>query len=169
MSQTATITVTENKDADESTRTKGSSSSSKKHRGRLQSIQAYDTSSVYVDKNGKERHRVKSTIKKREGRWYENPKHATGTTLRIARLTGNFRKALDENRRRIRPVADVKSVSMTVGAAEAYTLIADALFNTQIAAQGEICHNHRTGKTSQLTGNTVDRSWNARGFFLHSK
>jgi hypothetical protein len=163
MSQTATITVTDTavpaSDADTKPKKKVGSA-----RGRLATVPVYDGSLVIKNKDGKEIHRKKKTVQKWQRKWYN--RNTTGVTMKLARVTRNFRGALDQNRQVLKPVAEVHTVAMTRGAAEANLLVMDNLYNVLLGRQGEMCHNHRNGYTGQLTCDIVTRSYNAQGIYL---
>jgi len=163
MSQTATITTTTDPvaPADAETKSKKKVGSA---RGRLAQVPVYDGSLVIKGKDGKEIHRKKKTVQKWQRKWYN--RNTTGVTMKLARVTRNFRGALEQNQEVLKPIAEVKNVAMTRGAAEANLLVMDNMYNVLLGRQGEMCHNHRNGYTGQLTCDIVTRSYNAQGIYL---
>ena len=170
MSQTTTATVTASAAVDNNNVEGVDESKSKKKsalRGRLALVPVYDGSRVIENKKGKEIHRTGRTIQKWAIKHYR--RNPTGATLKLARVTNNFRGALEGNRKTLEPLVKLNNVAMTRGAAEANLIVMDELFNAQLARQAEMCHNYRTNHTSQLTCDIVTRSYNTRGFYLRNK
>lgn len=163
MSETATITATVVPSTEATTGAKSKKGAAAALRGRLAPVPVYDGARVIKGKNGKDIHWAGKTIQKRSSKHYK--RNPTGVTLKLARVTKNYRGALDKNREALKPLLQLTNVAMTRGAAEANLIVMDELFNSQLALQSEMCHNYRTGHTSQLTCDIVNRSYNARGIY----
>lgn len=153
MSQTATVVeTTENKE--KKTRTA--------REGRSTLLQRYKANTK--GKDGKDIHWNKKTIQKRERKAYV--KNAVGSTMKRARVSRNFRAALPEAQRIAKAAGiDVPKATVKKSAMETETVVLDGAYNYMLLQQGERCHNYRKGTTAQLTVDTVNRTWNAHGFF----